>query len=162
MSEIAKSHAHSSPYRYQRCFDETRAEFPTQQLAVAVLVDLLHVTHAPERIADYRGAMERGDRFPPISVVRLGPRFYVADGHKRFAAYRSLPVDTIVVEVWPLRRWLLDQWGQFSRKTRQQARLLWRMPVDRRSRAEARELFWSTVRHWRRVTRSLVARFQTR
>ena len=136
------------------CFDAARAEHPTRVLRVAQVVDLLPVSHAPERIEQYRAAMRRGERFPPIAVVRCGQRFLIADGHKRFSAYVHLRRDDIVVEVWPLRRWLRDQGQQLARKTRQQLGLLccsWRDPHARR---EAARLWWDTVGHWRRLWRS--------
>jgi len=137
------------------CFDPTLATSATRTLLVDAVVDLLHVTHAPERIATYRDAMQRGERFPPIAVVCIAGRFLIADGHKRFSAYRSLPVTEIVVEVWTLRRWLRDQGRQFAHKTRQQWRILSRSVVDRDARAQAARLFWDTVGHWKRVGLSL-------
>jgi len=141
------------------CFDPARAEFAICVLAVDRVVDLLTVSHAPERIDAYRDAMRRGDRFPPIAVVRVGRRFLIADGHKRFSAYQALGGDHIVVEVWPLRRWLRDQWGQLTRKTRQQASVVWRSRTDPRARREAIRLAHDTIGHWRRVGRSLRERF---
>jgi hypothetical protein len=138
-----------------RGFDPTLATAATRTLPIDAVVDLLHVTHAPERIATYRAAMRRGDRFPPIAVVCIAGRFFIADGHKRFSAYRSLPVSEIVVEVWTLRRWLRDQGRQFVHKTRQQWRILSRSVVDRHARAQAARLFWDTVGHWKRVGLSL-------
>lgn len=138
-----------------QCFDPVLATAATRTVPINTVVDLLHVTHAPERIASYRVAMQRGDRFPPIAVVCIAGRFLIADGHKRFSAYRSLPVSEIVVEVWTLRRWLRDQGRQFLHKTRQQWRVLSRSIVDRRARPQAARLFWDTVGHWKRVGRSL-------
>jgi hypothetical protein len=141
------------------CFNPALAVFPTRRVSIEQVVDLLPVSHAPERIAAYRHAMERGEQFPPISVVRVAGRLLIADGHKRFSAYRSLPVTEIVVEVWTARRWWRDQWGQFVRKTRQQWTLVWRSAVDRRARAQATRLFWDTLGHWRRMALSVVRRF---
>lgn len=140
------------------CFDPALAQSTTRILPIDAVVDLLHVTHAPERIVEYRHAMQHGVRFPPIAVVRCAGRFLIADGHKRFSAYRALPVTEIVVEVWTMRRWLADQWRQFLGKTRQQGRLLSRSVVDPTARAQAARLFWDTVGHWRRVTRSMIGR----
>jgi hypothetical protein len=138
------------------CFDTAGAEFPTRVLPLARVVDPLPVSHAPERIEAYRLAMERGERFPPIAVVRWGARFLVADGHKRFTAYRQLSGrDEIVVEVWPLRRWLRDQLGQLRRKTRQQLGILRRSYTDPQARRDATRLAWDTVGHWRRMALSL-------
>lgn len=142
------------------CFDASLAEMPTAVVARARLVDPLAVSHAPERVAEYRAAMRRGDRFPPIAVVRFGGRLYVADGHKRLAACEALEVETLVVEVWNWRRWGRDQAGQLARKTRQQWRVLTRAPWDASARREARRLFWDTVGHWRRIGLSLARRSQ--
>ena len=141
------------------CFNPALAAFPTRRVAIDQVVDLLPVSHAAERIASYRHAMEAGDQFPPISVVRVAGRLLIADGHKRFSAYRSLPVSDIVVEVWTTRRWLRDQWEQFVRKTGQQWSLAWRSAVDQRARGQARRLFWDTIGHWRRVVLSIARRF---
>jgi len=140
------------------CFNPALAAFPTRRVRIDQVVDLLPVSHAPERIAAYRSAMERGELFPPISVVRVAGRLLIADGHKRFSAYRSLPVTEIVVEVWTMRRWLHDQGGQFVRKTRQQCSLLWRSAHDPGARAQATRLFWDTIGHWRRMALSVVRR----
>jgi hypothetical protein len=143
---------------YSDCFDPALAEFPTRVVSLAQVVDLLHVTHRPDEIERFRQAIEGGDRFPPISVVPLAGRFYVADGHKRFSAYGSLPVSHIVVQVWTIRRWLQDQWRQFRHKTRQQCSLAFRSLYDQRARAEARRLVLDTIGHWRRILVSLTTR----
>jgi hypothetical protein len=136
-------------------FDPSLAVFPTCSVDIHRIIDLLPVTHAAERIDHYRSAMQAGDCFPPISVLRCGRYFIIADGHKRFQACRTLPVNHIIVEVWPLRRWLLDQWQQFMRKTRQQWHILRRCPYDAQARTEALQLAGNTLRHWRRVLLSL-------
>lgn len=141
------------------CFNPALAVFPTRRVSIERVVDLLPVSHAPERIVAYRDAMERGEQFPPISVVRIAGRLLIADGHKRFSAYRSLPVTEIVVEVWTVRRWCRDQWGQFVRKTGQQVSLVWRSAADPRARTQASRLFWDTLGHWRRMALSVVRRF---
>jgi hypothetical protein len=129
------------------------------------VTDLLQVSHVPERIEQYREAMREGHRFPPISVVEVAGRLFIADGHKRFSAYKGLLVDEIVVEVWTTRRWLADQWRQFTGKTRQQWVLVTRSLVDRRARAQGVRLFWDSLGHWRRIALSVkgpLARFWTR
>jgi hypothetical protein len=140
------------------CFDPALAEFPTRIVSLAQVVDLLHVTHRPDEIERFRQAIEAGDRFPPISVVHLAGRFFVADGHKRFSAYAALSVSQIVVEIWTTRRWLQDQWRQFRHKSRQQCRLAFRSLFEQRARAEARRLVLDTIRHWRRIVVSLTTR----
>ena len=140
-----------------RCFDPARAEFPTRVLPLAHVVDLLAVAHAPERIEEYRAAMQRGDRFPPIAVVRVGRRFLIADGHKRFSAYKALTSHPILVEVWTVRRWLGDQRRQLTHKTRQQMTLVRQMRRDPQARQQARRLALDTLGHWQRVVRSLRA-----
>jgi hypothetical protein len=139
------------------CFDAALAGAPTRWLDVAAVIDVLQVSHAPERIAEYRDAMRRGERFPPVSVVRLGGRFFIADGHKRFSAYKEMGAERILVEVWSLRRWLRDQGGQLGRKTRAQVAILVRSPFDASARARGRRLFWDSVGHWRRIATSLAA-----
>jgi hypothetical protein len=143
------------------CFDTAGAVFPIRVLPLARVIDPLPVSHAPERIEQYRLAMERGDRFPPIAVVRWGRRFLVADGHKRFSAYKQLARhDDIVVEVWTLRRWLRDQLGQLRRKTRQQLGLLRRSRTDPQARRDLGRLAWDTAGHWRRMAQSLRRHWQ--
>jgi hypothetical protein len=139
------------------CFDPSRAEYPTRVVPLDRVVDPLPVSHAPERIEQYRMAMARGERFPPIAVVHVGGRFLVADGHKRFSAYKGLARDRIVVEVWTIRRWLRDQWTQLTRKTRQQVTVLRRSRTDPQARQQAVRLALDTLGHWRRVVRSLRA-----
>ena len=138
-------------------FDAADAGYPTRIVRVDQVVDLLAVSHAPERIAAYRQAMAAGARFPPIAVLRCGRRYLIADGHKRFSAYVQLSDAPLPVEVWTLRRWLRDQWQQLRRKTGQQARVLCGGPRDAANRRAAHRLFWDTVGHWRRIARSLRA-----
>jgi ABC-type multidrug transport system fused ATPase/permease subunit len=142
------------------CFDAARADGPTRRVRLDRVVDLLVVSHAGERIADYRAAMQRGDRFPPVAVVRCGGRFLVADGHKRLSAFRALGGEELVVEVWPWHRWLRDQAAQFTRKTRQQWNIARRIGHDPAARQEARRLAWDTIGHWQRALRSLRARWR--
>jgi ABC-type multidrug transport system fused ATPase/permease subunit len=143
------------------CFDASRASGPTRRVRLERVVDLLVVSHAGERIADYQAAMRRGDRFPPVAVVRWGERFLVADGHKRLSAFRALGGDELVVEVWSWRRWVRDQAGQLTRKTRQQWNIARRIGHDPAARQEARRLAWDTVGHWQRALRSLRARWRS-
>jgi|SRR5271166_3626970 len=124
-------------------------------LSVDKIIDPIHVTHAPERIEEYRDAMIAGDRFPPIAVVLFGGRYLVTDGHKRFSAYRALGTLEIEVEVWTKRRWLRDQFAQFRHKTGQQLRILLRSPFDPVARKQAHRLFWDTIGHWRRIVLSV-------
>ena len=141
--------------RRPRGFDPGLAGHPTRELPVAEVVDLLELTHAAERIRVYRERMRAGDRFPPVSVVRLFGRWLVADGHKRYAAWRGLGASSVVVEVWPLRRWLADQAGQARRNARKNGRIVARLFVDPR---ESARLALSTAAHWRRVALSLARR----
>ncbi len=136
-------------------FDRSLAEWPTRVLACADVVDLLPLSHAPERIDRYRQEMADGQRFPPISVIRMSGRYLVADGHKRLSAYRQLGHDHIVVEVWPLRRWLRDQGRQVRENARKNLRIAATSVSDP---VEAWRLLLTTLRHWRRVAASLAAR----
>ena len=139
-------------------FDPALATAPVRLVELAAVVDLLIVTHAPEQIAAYREAMQRGTAFPPIAVVELAGYYLIADGHKRFTAAVPLCAGEILVEVWSLQRWAQDQWRQFTAKTRQQARLAVRSFIDRDARREAVRLFWDTVGHWRRIGASIARR----
>ena len=150
----------------EACFDPALAQFPVRYLPLAEVIDLLHVTHAPDTIASYGAAMSRGQRFPPVAVVRVGGRFFVADGHKRLSAYKELvraggdARSDVLVQVWTWRRWLNDQGRQLRRKTRQQAALLSRSLTDPAAREEGRRLVADTVGHWRRAARSVASRWQ--
>ncbi|MBI4516413.1 MAG: ABC transporter ATP-binding protein [Deltaproteobacteria bacterium] len=136
-------------------FDPALARYRTQTVLTASVVDLLHLSHAPWRVAEYREAMLRGERFPPISVVRLGRRLLIADGHKRFSAYAALGNRTIVVEMWPWRRWLADQGRQLVHKLSQLLSIMIGSLHDPRARRAAVRLFHDTVGHWRRIAHSL-------
>jgi hypothetical protein len=144
----------SSPSTIQP-FDASHAEFPTRALPCREVIDLIPLSHAPERVQLYRDQMEQGDRFPPISVIRLFGRYLVADGHKRFAAYRQLGEAEILVEIWPYRRWLRDQWQQARRNGRKNRRII---AASVTSPGEAWRLLQTTLVHWRRVAMSLAAR----
>jgi hypothetical protein len=133
-------------------FDPALAEFSVATLPLERVIDPLAISHAPEHVARYRDAMAAGDRFPPISVIRVFGRYLVADGHKRLAAYRSFGPADILVEVWPIGRWFRDQKRQAAtnlRKNRTIVQLAMREP-----RAAFR-LLLSTVLHWKRVAASL-------
>lgn len=136
-------------------FDPALATHQTRRLPLADVVDLLELTHAPDVVAGYRERMAAGDLFPPVAVVRMAGRFLLADGHKRLAAYRGLDVTEIVVEVWPLRRWLRDQAGQASRNAGKNRRILVGLV---RGDGTALDLARGTARHWKRVVLSLARR----
>lgn len=133
-------------------FDASRAASPTRRLRAHEVVDLLPLPHAPEVIVSYAEGMRRGERFPPISVVRLLGRWVLADGHKRLAAARAIGADEVLVEVWPLRRLLGDQVRQVRDNAGKNARILRALVADR---SEARRLLAATTGHWRRVLASL-------
>jgi hypothetical protein len=143
------------PSERPRGFDPAHAAHPTRRLGVEEVVDLLELTHAPGVIHGYRERMREGDLFPPVSVVRLFGRWLVADGHKRYVAWAGLGEEEILVEVWPLRRWLADQAGQAVRNARKNGRIVARLFVDPR---ESLQLARTTAGHWRRVAHSLLRR----
>ncbi len=136
-------------------FDPAAAEGTLRRLPLRDVIDLLAVTHAPERIHEYRDAMLRGDRFPPVSVIRVAGWFLVADGHKRLHAYATLGRSEILVEVWTFRRFLRDQARQAAANVRKNAAIVSRCASDPRG---AGRLAMSTVRHWKRVAVSLATR----
>jgi hypothetical protein len=142
------------------CFDPALAHAPTRVVPAERVIDLLEVTHASERIAEFREAMRRGERFPPVATVVVAGRFFLADGHKRFTACRPIGGPDIVVQVWTLRHWLRDQWRQLRGKTAQQLRLATRSIADPAARREARRLVLDTVGHWRRIASSLYRRLR--
>lgn len=138
-------------------FDPSLARFPTRALPVPRVIDLLEATHAPDRVDAYRRRMAAGDRFPPVSVVAIGPWVFLADGHKRLSAYKALGHPSIVVEVWPWRRWVGNQWEQFVNNGRKNARIVRLLPSDP---AAAGRLALTTLGHWRRVALALLRRIQ--
>lgn len=137
------------------CFDRSKAEFKVLTVPIESVIDLLSNTHAPERIAEYRQAMDNGAAFPPLSTLRLGKRFVIADGHKRLSACKQRGMSHVMVEVWTIRRWLRDMGSQSVRKLRQVLVLTARSTVDRDSRKAAVRLYWDTVGHWKRIFTSL-------
>lgn len=143
-----------------RCFDASLAVFPTRVIAVGRVIDLLAVPHgdAEERIEEFGRAMSRGDLFPPVAVVSLAGRLFLADGHKRLSACRSLGVTETVVEIWTARRWFLDQQRQLAKKTRQLLRLVGRSSFDASARSGLRRLALDTLGHWKRIAASLTRR----
>ena len=68
--------------------------------------------------------MLAGERFPPIAVLPFAGRFWIADGHKRWSAYRTLGAREVWVELWTLRRWLRDQGRQVAGTGRRLGRAL--------------------------------------
>jgi hypothetical protein len=139
-------------------FDAARAEFATRRVPLAALVDpLAGIPHAPDRIDAYRAAMARGERFPPVSVVRLFGRNFVCDGHKRLTAFRSFGSADVIVEVWPLGRWLADQARQARQNAAKNRRILSKVFRDP---SEATRLFMTTLLHWRRVALALAGRLR--
>jgi len=137
-------------------FDPARASSATLVVPLERVVDLLsEEPHAPERIESYRAAMLAGAQFPPISVVKWGGRFLVADGHKRLAAYTALSPRDIRVEVWTWRRWGRDQARQLKHNARKNGQVLALSVTDPRA---AGKLFATTLHHWRRVARSLAGK----
>ena len=136
-------------------FDPGAAAGTVRRLPIGEVIDLLAVTHAPERVQEYREMMLRGDRFPPVSVVRVAGRFVVADGHKRLSAYATLGRPDIVVEVWTFGRLLRDQLRQAAANTRKNGVIVSRAISDPRG---AGRLLLTTMRHWKRVAVSLLTR----
>jgi hypothetical protein len=147
-------------------FDPSRSRFPVRTVAIQEVVDLLdggaadpRVVHAPEVVERYRRAMDAGDRFPPVSVVRMAGRLLLADGHKRLRAYRSFAPATVPVEIWPLWRWAADQAEQLRRNAGKNARIVGRSFRDPKG---AWRLLATTLAHWRRVALSLSGRRASR
>lgn len=137
-----------------RGFDAASAHYPTRWVPAHRVVDLLRVTHRPDCVSAYRERMRRGDTFPPISVIRLGRIYLVADGHKRLQAYLGLVpnAEVLLVEHWPWYRWARDQWEQLLRK---QAHFGAALRGGRGSGSALRGLILGTLQHWWRVARSL-------
>ncbi len=136
-------------------FDPALSAAPTRCVSVRRVVDLLNVTHAPERIESYREAMCAGDRFPPISVVRLGGRYVVADGHKRLSAAKALGEERIDVEIWSIWRLTRNLAGQSARHAAAAGRALGGVFRGADGRRDSWHFVTATVAHWRRTGRSL-------
>lgn len=138
-------------------FDPSLAEHPLRTVRVDDVIDLLHVSHWPERVSEYHHAMQAGHRFPPIAIVYLGGRPFLADGHKRFQAYLRLQRTDIVVQVWPLQRWLADQYGQLRRSLSR-----WSIAVRGLRDPTRRQILVvaaaQSTDHWKRILRSLTKR----
>jgi len=140
------------------CFDPNLASSPTRAAPVARVVDLLIVTHASERVEQYRQAMLRGDRFPPVSVLPLFGWFLLTDGHKRFTAYKSLETAEMPVQVWTIRRSMAHLARQTLREASEGCRIVARLGRDPEAAALLKKFLWSRVIHYRRLGRSLWTR----
>lgn len=135
-------------------FDPSLAGARAVRVDVRRIVDpLRRVPHDPARVQAYRAAMLAGGRFPPIAVVRVGPWYLVADGHKRLAACAVFDATELVVDHWSWAHWGRDQWRQAGDHVRKHGRVLQLLRTDRRA---AFRLWTSTFSHWQRVARSLM------
>ncbi len=135
-------------------FDPSLARTRADRVALRRVVDPLgRVPHDPARVDAYRAAMLAGERFPPIAVVRVGPWYLVADGHKRLAAFATLNEPELVVDHWSWSDWSRDQWRQAGDHIRKHGRILRLTRTDPRG---AFRLWTSTFSHWHRVARSLI------
>lgn len=132
------------------CFDSSLAEFETRVFPIDSIIDLLSSTHAPEKIAEYRAAMDNGAKFPPLSIVRIAGRYFLADGHKRLGACKERGMTQVTVELWPLRRIVADLYRQTGRSLRRVASLIAQTPRDPQARKRWRRFYWDTVLHWKR------------
>ena len=133
-------------------FDLDGCRFPVCVVPLSRVVDLLQVTHAPERVREYRELMLQGESFPPVSVLPVARRYFVTDGHKRLSAYQGLGHAEIPVEVWTARRWLADQARQLAFSLRRIGRLL--RGTSRRSPSA---YLAGVARHWKRIAISLAS-----
>ncbi len=134
-------------------FSPEKARGEPRRVRAAEVVDLLPLTHAPEVVQAYREALLSGDAFPPVAVVRLLGRWVIADGHKRWSAAASLGLDEVLVDVWPFRLLLADQFRQLAAGARKNGRFARGLLFDRE---EARRIARDTLGHWRRVGASLL------
>ncbi len=136
-------------------FDPSGTSTPTQVVRVDQIVDLLNVSHAQPQIAAYRQAMLDGSKFPPISVFRLGRKFVITDGHKRFAAALNLGLSEMDVELWTVRDVAADLLAQLGRHCRAGWRAVTGLFHGGEARREGAIFAASTVLHWRRMAASL-------
>ena len=139
----------------ESCFNLELASAPTRLIPVRRVVDLLSVTHAPDRVEQYRHAMLTGDRFPPVSVLPLFGWFLLTDGHKRFTAYRLLEAREMPVEIWTIRQSIGHLARQTVREATQGFGIVTRLGRDPRAGTDLRKFLWSRVAHYRRLGRSL-------
>lgn len=146
---------HVSKSKTPTHFAPELARYPTQMVPVSRVIDLLEVTHAPGRIAQYREAMARGERFAPVSVLQLGRWYFLADGHKRFTAYRFFGEEQILVELWTLQVWARDQYRQLKRDLGRAWAVFRRRNKDPRTPGDLRAFVRSRLRHWARIFHSL-------
>lgn len=136
-------------------FDTSGTSLPTRVVRVDQIVDLLNVPHAQQQIEAYRQAMLDGSKFPPISVFRLGRRFIITDGHKRFAAALDLGLSELDVELWTVRELAADLLAQLGRHSRAGWRAATGLYRGGEARREGARFAASTLRHWRRMATSL-------
>jgi hypothetical protein len=141
-------------------FDVNQACSPTHVVPVCRVVDLLSITHVPDRVEQYRDAMLRGELFPPICVLPLFGWFLLTDGHKRFTAYKSFGENQIVAQVWTLRRSVSHLGGQTLREAREGARIVSQLGRDPQAPVQLKKFLRSRVVHYRRLGRSLWARIK--
>jgi hypothetical protein len=137
------------------CFDLKLASSPTRCIPVRRVVDLLVVTHAPQRVAEYRDAMLSGDRFPPVSVLPLFGWFLLTDGHKRFTAYKSFEPVEITVQIWTIPQGVAHLGRQTLKEATQGFRIVTRLGRDPEAGTQLRKFLQSRVAHYRRLGRSL-------
>ena len=137
------------------CFDVRLASSPTRVIAVRRVIDLLSVTHVPDRVEQYRRAMSSGDRFPPICVLPLFGWFLLTDGHKRFTAYKSFQAADVPAEVWTLGQSIGHLGKQTLREAAEGCRIVGRLGRDPQAKGELRKFLRSRVVHYKRLGRSL-------
>ena len=142
------------------CFDANLASSPTRLVPASRVVDLLSITHVPHRVEEYRSAMLQGDLFPPVCVLPVLGRFLLTDGHKRFAACKSLGEEEILVQVWTLRRSAAHLGLQTVREAREGCRIIFRLGRDPQAPHQLKKFLRSRVAHYRRLGRSLWARIR--
>lgn len=136
------------------CFEWDDRSMFVVTVKTSRVIDLLWATHVPERIEEYRLQMENGSRFPPVAVIRMAGRYFLADGHKRLSAYRQLGYPEIPVEVWGLSRWLKDQASQVRRSIRRAGTLAAGSLHDAESRKRARRHVQASWTHCKRIVLS--------
>ena len=137
-------------------FDPDLSERPTRVIPVDKVVDLLRVPHAHDQIRLYRKAMKDGNRFPPISVLKLGDAYVITDGHKRFTAFSELGLDEIVVELWGIGTLTRDLLAQTWNQIRKGTIVFSRLHQGPKARRRACWYFISFFQHWKRILASFL------